>query len=98
MTDMTPFTRTIHENQCAISASYKVHGFASSGHVEIGIYSKGGNKWSNPYIHWSDECRDYDEEPDPLIAIFCFADAIKDAVTLAREWKAKYTDQAACTP
>lgn len=95
MNDMTPFTRTIHEDKYSAVATYKVHGFWSDDSISVRVFTMDGCKWEEPRIGWASGGRDPKEEPDPLIATSCFADALKDAVTLAREWKAKYTDQSA---
>ena len=89
---MTPFTRTIHEDKYSAVARYKVHGFWSNSTISVSIITYTGKKWEGPTIDWGAGGRDKEEEPDNLIAASCFADALKDAVTLAREWKAKYTN------
>jgi hypothetical protein len=95
---MTPFTRTLRESQYSAVATYKVHGFWSNSTITVTTTTYDGKKWEEPSIKWSSGGRDPKEEPDNFIAISCFADALKDAVILAREWKAKYTEQVACTP
>ena len=94
---MTPFTCTIYEDKYNVCAHYKVVGFWPHEVVSVSTYvltdHKGIHKWTTPRINWSTGGYDPKEEPDFITAASNFAAALNDAVTLAREWKAKYTDQ-----
>ena len=95
---MTPFTRTIYEDKYNVSAHYKVAGFWPNEVVSVSTDvltdHKGIHKWTPPRINWSTGGYDK-EELDVITAVSNFAAALNDAVSLAREWKAKYTDQTA---
>lgn len=86
--DGYPFRAEKRKDQYSRAVIYAVHGFWSGNSVSV-IQSRDyrDGKWESPQINWSCGGRDPGKEPDEILAVKCFAEAITAAVKVARKWQ-----------
>lgn len=85
----SPFVRSNESNDYSRSAIYAVHGFWSGDNVRVSQrrhYKTA--EWESPQVNWSCGGRESETEPDDIKAAECFALAILDAASVARQWMA----------
>lgn len=81
-----PFEKFVEANGFETYIQYKVHGYWSKGVISIHQHEDCiTGLIGNPDISYSAGGRDRGEEPDQIVAVECFIEALKDATEHAKE-------------